>query len=63
MNGTYETRRENFNKIVAQYKEYLHLYRYFNNGKTAGAAPFYKFYWTKIYYSYHDNEFRHERGY
>ena len=63
MNGTYETSREQFNKIVAQYKEYLHLYRFFNHGKTEGATPFNHFYLVRIFYSYHDNEFKHERGY
>lgn len=63
MQGTYETSREEFQKIVRQYKEYLHLYRFFNGGSTKGVTPFDLFYLNQIYYAYHDKEFTFERGY
>lgn len=46
---TYETNRENFDKIVKKYKDYVALYKYFNNGSVKGITPFEVFYWRFTY--------------
>ena len=45
----YEQRRENFNKILEAYLDYLSLYRLFNRGHIKGATPFYVFYWRMTF--------------
>ncbi len=41
----YEQRRENFNKILESYLDYVALYKLFNKGSTKGVTPFNIFYW------------------
>lgn len=45
----YDTNRENFDKLLKKYKEYLQLYKSFNNGSAQGATPFEAFYWRFTY--------------
>lgn len=42
---TYETNRENYDRIVKKYKEYVALYKKFNHGSAKGCTPFTVFYW------------------
>lgn len=49
----YETKRENFDKLLKMYFEYLDLYRFFNGGKTGGETPFADFYWKYHYFYKH----------
>ncbi|MEZ4742836.1 MAG: hypothetical protein R3B45_10380 [Bdellovibrionota bacterium] len=51
MSVSYEKSRINFDFIVSQYKQYLKLYAFFNDGSTEGATSFAKFYWVITYYS------------
>jgi hypothetical protein len=41
----YEQRRENFNKILEAYLDYVALFKLFNKGSIKGVTPFYIFYW------------------
>ena len=50
----YEVRRDRFNQIVKNYKEYLELYSFLNNGSKKGATPFDEFYWRFTYYVKYD---------
>jgi len=45
MSISYENQRVIYDKIRIQYKEYLALYKEFNNGSIDGATDFGKFYW------------------
>lgn len=49
----YENRRDQFDKIVKKYKEYIALYRFFNKGSAEGITPFNEFYLEQCYYSVH----------
>ena len=42
----YKTSRKEFLKIIKLYREYLDLYRFFNQGSHEGAVPFDEFYWA-----------------
>lgn len=46
----YEVNRENFNKIVKSYREYVELYRLINGGSLEGATPFTDFYWRYSFF-------------
>ncbi len=50
MASVYDTSRVQFNKISEAYKNYLALYRLFNNGSYEGATPFDVFYWRMTYH-------------
>lgn len=57
MAGLYDSSRVQFNKITEAYKNYIALYRLFNNGSIEGATPFSTFYWRMTYYvRYGDGE-------
>ncbi len=45
----YDTNRENFDKLLKKYYEYLQLYKVFNNGSIKGATSFEAFYWRFTY--------------
>lgn len=49
----YENRRDQFDKIVKKYKEYISLYKFINNGSLEGLTTFDIFYWEQSYYSQH----------
>ena len=51
MGITYENQRVNFDVIVRRYKEYVALYRLFNNGSIVGLTTFDNFYWRMTYFS------------
>ena len=62
--GTYDTTREHFDVLVKKYKEYIALYRIFNNGSTEGITTFDRFYWQFTYVSkYSDPKNIENRGY
>ena len=46
----YESTRHNFNKLLESYKNYVALYKLFNNGSTRGVTPFGVFYMRFTYY-------------
>jgi|GEM_PF-1744983 len=46
----YETSRQNFNRILESYLNYVSLYKLFNNGSIKGVTPFGTFYWRFTYY-------------
>lgn len=41
----FDVNRENFEKIINSYKDYIKLYRLINNGSIEGITPFDEFYW------------------
>ena len=45
----YEINRENFEKIVKNYEDYVDLYLLINGGSTEGITPFSTFYWRFTY--------------
>lgn len=51
MGISYENQRVIFDTIARRYKEYVKLYRLFNNGSIEGLCTFDKFYWRMTYYS------------
>lgn len=53
-----ESRREEFNKIVKMYRQYLALYKFFNHGYLEGATPFIQFYWIHHYIYKHKVKIR-----
>jgi hypothetical protein len=64
MGSIYESQRENFNKVLGYYKDYIKLYKFFNNGSTDGATTFAEFYWRMTFVTRHDGEIlKPERGY
>lgn len=57
MAGLYDQSRIQFNKISEAYKNYVALYRLFNNGSVEGVTTFTTFYWRMTYYQkYGDGE-------
>ncbi len=48
--ANYENRRDYFEKIARNYRQYLKLYAYFNNGSYEGATPFDIFYRRFTYF-------------
>lgn len=46
----YESSRNNFNKLLESYNNYVALYKLFNNGSSKGATPFGVFYMRFTYY-------------
>ena len=53
----FESSRVQLDKIIKKYKDYIDLYRFFNDGSVEGAASFAEFYWRYTYYSrYKDAE-------
>lgn len=64
MGITYENQRVNFDVIVRRYKEYVALYRVFNNGSIQGLCTFDDFYWRMTYFSrYQDRKNFGSSGY
>ena len=57
----YETQREFFNSIAKMYKDYLRLYKFFNNGSLDGCTDFAKFYWIHSYH-YRSSNLLNELG-
>lgn len=51
MGITYENQRVVFDTIVKKYKDYIALYRLFNNGSVEGLTTFDQFYWRMTYFS------------
>lgn len=51
MGITYENQRVIFDTIVKRYKDYIALYRLFNNGSVEGLTTFDQFYWRMTYFS------------
>lgn len=51
MGITYENQRVVFDTIARKYKDYIALYRLFNNGSIEGLCTFDHFYWRMTYYS------------
>jgi hypothetical protein len=51
MGISYENTRVHFDKILKIYKDYLDLYKEFNDGSLQGATPFDEFYWRMTYFS------------
>ncbi len=51
----YETSRNNFNKILESYLNYVSLYKLLNNGSIKGVTPFPVFYWRFTYYVRYEN--------
>jgi len=49
MGITYENQRVAFDKLMRDYKNYLELYKQFNNGSLWGATTFDLFYWRVTY--------------
>ena len=47
----FDPTRVQLDKILNKHKEYLRLYRYFNEGSNEGATSFAEFYWRFYYYS------------
>ncbi len=45
----YEQRRENFNKVLEAYLDYVSLYKLFNKGSTKGVTSFEAFYWRMTF--------------
>lgn len=41
----YESQREDLDRHQKKYKEYIDLYKFFNNGSTLGATTFEEWYW------------------
>jgi hypothetical protein len=52
---SFEVRRENFEKLLKKYKEYIELYRLVNNGSTEGVTSFDEFYLRLTYYDRYNN--------
>ena len=50
MGITYENQRVVFDTIAKRYKDYIALYRLFNNGSVEGLTTFDDFYWRMTYY-------------
>ncbi len=50
MSGLYSSSRVQFTKITESYKNYVALYRLFNNGSVEGVTSFSDFYWRMTYY-------------
>jgi hypothetical protein len=50
MSGLYSSSRVHFTAITEAYKNYVALYKLFNNGSTKGVTPFGDFYWRMTYY-------------
>ncbi len=46
----YNSSRVAFDGILKKYKEYIEIYKVFNNGSVEGATPFGEFYWRFSYY-------------
>ena len=64
MSVTYENQRVNFDEIVKKYKDYIALYRVFNNGSVEGITSFDDFYWRITYISrYADGQDVNRQGY
>ncbi len=51
MGITYENQRVMFERLSRTYKEYIALYRSFNNGSSEGLTTFDEFYWRMTYIS------------
>lgn len=51
----YPTSRNNFNKILDSYMNYVALYKLFNGGSTKGVTSFGTFYWRFTYYVRYEN--------
>jgi hypothetical protein len=61
---TYENQRVHFDLIVKKYKDYIALYRLFNNGSVQGITTFGDFYWRMTYLSkYQDGKQVGSQGY
>ena len=52
---SFEVRRENFEKILKKYKEYVDLYRMVNHGSEEGVTTFDEFYLRLTYYDRYNN--------
>lgn len=52
----YANNRENFNKVAQDYRNYLKLYAFFNNGSYDGATTFDVFYQNHTYYAKYSEE-------
>lgn len=64
MGITYENQRVVFDVIARKYKDYLALYRMFNNGSLEGVTSFGDFYWRMVYFSkYHEGKNYGSTGY
>jgi hypothetical protein len=64
MGITYENQRVVFDTIVRRYKDYIALYRLFNNGSVDGLTSFDEFYWRMVYVSkYQDRKSFGTSGY
>ncbi len=64
MGITYENQRVVFDVLMRKYRDYLDLYKMFNNGSLRGATTFDEFYWRMTYFSkYHDRRNFGSTGY
>ena len=64
MSMAYENQRVLFEKLAQRYRDYLALYRMFNNGSVKGATDFAEYYWRMTYESrYQNGEAIIEQGY
>lgn len=64
MGVAYENQRVLFDKLLKKYREYLNLYKIFNNGSLKGATTFDQFYWRMTYLSrYQDRKTFGNSGY
>lgn len=52
---SFEVRRENFEKLLKKYNEYVELYRLVNNGSIDGVTSFDEFYLRLTYYDRYSN--------
>ena len=52
----FESKNENYNKILSKYIDYLHLYKLMNNGSIENATSFEDFYWELVFHGeYREN--------
>ena len=59
----YEVNRDNFNKIIKKYEEYVELYTLVNGGSREGLTPFSTFYWRYTFHvRYQDNKLANSVG-
>ena len=49
--STFDVNREQFDKIIESYLNYVVLYKLINNGSIQGVTPFDTFYWR---FTFHD---------
>lgn len=54
MGITYDNQRVVFDQLTKKYREYVALYRIFNNGSVDGITSFGDFYWQMSYFSKYD---------